>query len=182
MKKYIKAARRTLQFPENGSGSPADARAGKVNFGKGKEIRLPNDGVFSPITAKTYFDSVKGEVVTSVNIAVELELDEPYVFDGKGHDYEITRLYHEFMSCTPEECSQIYKAVYNMTTEELYDFLAAYEEKDVADSRKRNLTYAKGELATEDGDTPYSQSYHDYLQEYVDKYEGKIDDEGYWLE
>ena len=171
MKKYIKAASRTLLFPYEGSGSAANARAGKVNFGKGKEIRLRNGGKFYPVTAKTYFDSVIGEVVTSVNIMITLDLDQPYMYEGE--DGTTSHLYQEFMNYTPQECSQVYDAVSNMTTEELCDFLASYAEKRQAYWRKRSLHSAEEGIKRE---------HPEIWQEDYDKYAGKIDDEGYWLE
>lgn len=69
--------------------------------------------------------------------------------------YHTSDVLVEFFSYTSEECQKLYKAVSAMSEDELYEFLSAYEAASQARYRLNSVD---------------------------DEYEGKIDDEGYWLE
>ena len=148
MKKYIKSATHALPFPKVGSAPDANKRGGKLKVGSYSAV-MNNGGVFQPVTAKTIFDQVTGEVTTGLSITIKL--DREYSEPG----YHTSDVIVEFFGYTPEECQKLYKAVSAMYEDELYEFLSAYEAASQARYRLNSVD---------------------------DKYEGKIDDEGYWLE
>ncbi len=172
MKRYIKSS--TL-FPETGGGQDADKRGGRFSFGKKQFVNMPNGGQFYFVTAKPVFDANTGDIEVSANVAITL--DEPYT--AKNVNYTQPSIKVRFFSYTKDELKHLYETVCAMSREELLEFLIEQTEGYQASKRVNELKTARENINNK---SPHHKRLNKLYRKYLDEYEGKIDEEGYWLE